>query len=114
MGGQVPDLRGLFLRGSGGNAAELGEVQGDGVKLPDAGGSFAGRANPSGSAVVYWNNPYTGAFTLTDEVVIKAMGRGWDYDEVWRRVSFNLANVSTAPETRPINQAVRYLIRAQS
>ena len=114
VGSQVPDLRGLFLRGTGGNAAELGEVQGDGVKLPDAGGSFAGRANPSGSAVVYWNNPYTGAFTLTDEVVIKAMGRGWDYDEVWRRVSFNLANVSTAPETRPINQAVRYLIRAQS
>ena len=114
VGSQVPDLRGLFLRGTGGNAAELGEIQGDGVKLPDAGGSFAGRANPSGSAVVYWNNPYTGAFTLTDEVVIKAMGRGWDYDEVWRRVSFNLANVSTAPETRPINQAVRYLIRAQS
>ena len=42
VGSQVPDLRGLFLRGTGGNAAELGEIQGDGVKLPDAGGSFAG------------------------------------------------------------------------
>ena len=32
MGGQVPDLRGLFLRGHGGNSAALGEPQGDAIR----------------------------------------------------------------------------------
>ena len=117
VGSQVPDLRGLFLRGTGGNAAELGEIQGDGVKFPDQGlGSFPGRSNIGGGndRITAYNNPYTGIFQPSNEVTVRAMGRGHDFDHYFVRVNVNFNNISTAPETRPINRAVRYLIRARA
>ena len=33
MGAHVPDLRGLFLRGHGGNSAALGVQQGDAIRI---------------------------------------------------------------------------------
>ncbi|WP_304046586.1 hypothetical protein, partial [Desulfovibrio piger] len=41
MGGQVPDLRGLFLRGHGGNSAGLGEQQGHAMRDISASGSIS-------------------------------------------------------------------------
>ena len=84
MGGQVPDLRGLFLRGLGGNSAELKVKQEDEIKRhshrtpvaarDDGGGFYAGGYPFSG----YWNTEETGGV-----------------------------------ETRPVNMAVRYLVRAR-
>ena len=84
MGGQVPDLRGLFLRGLGGNSAELKVKQEDEIKRhshrapvaarDDGGGFYAGGSPFSG----YWNTEETGGV-----------------------------------ETRPVNMAVRYLVRAR-
>ena len=84
MGGQVPDLRGLFLRGLGGNSAELKVKQEDEIKRhshrtpvaarDDGGGFYAGGSPFSG----YWNTEETGGV-----------------------------------ETRPVNMAVRYIVRAR-
>ena len=41
MGGQVPDLRGLFLRGHGGNSAALGVTQGHAMRDISASGSIS-------------------------------------------------------------------------
>ena len=41
VGGQVPDLRGLFLRGHGGNSAALGEQQGHAMRDISASGSIS-------------------------------------------------------------------------
>ena len=74
VGGHTPDLRGLFLRGHGGNSAALGEQQGD------VDGHFG-------------------------------IGSG-SYSKHTTR--FDLSRVvPTADENRPVNMAVRYLVRAR-
>ena len=99
MGGQTPDLRGLFLRGHGGNSAALGVQQGDAIRnitghyYPDVktwsvGGAFANYAGAQSSG--NWGG---------------SGGSGFSFDA--SRV------VPTAEENRPVNQAVRYLIRTR-
>ena len=89
VGGQVPDLRGLFLRGHGGNSAALGV--GFGGYL-----SGSGIFKPVGSHKV---------------TVIRGT---WDNN--WSSTNYGLdlsaGGVPVANEVRPDNQAVRYLIRA--
>ena len=113
MGANVPDLRGLFLRGNGGNAAGLGAVQ------EDAGRNITGtvqtRDDVPAPLGVFWNA--TGAFNAYgggDGGRIKAT-RGSvaectlqiDAARIW-------GSAHVANEFRPRNRAVRYLIRAKS
>ena len=51
VGGQVPDLRGLFLRGHGGNSAGLGEQQGDAIR--NVHGTFGQHGSASASGAFY-------------------------------------------------------------
>ena len=116
--GRVPDLRGMFLRGHGSQShvqnngstvgvtstlhqsGPLGVMQGDAARgisgtVPTDGG-LAGNA--------------TGPFTATTAGNFRAHG-SYNWGANW--VGFDTSRVTpTAPENRPANMAVRYLIRA--
>ena len=109
----MPDLRGYFLRGNGGNSAGLGVHQGDTLKAPnEVSGTFGWGDGGMGS-----NPSATGAFSFTN---VKH-GNNWkgsdgSYTHA-RTVELRLAGAwpknFIGNETRPINKSVRYLIRAR-
>ena len=111
VGATVPDYRGYFLRGVGGNSASLGEKQGDAIKHPT-----------TESVLHFWksfeNCWATGVFSIPNQseydVTIKKSNSGHSFP---RKLRFDLANAwesgYTAVEMRPANRAVRYLIRAR-
>lgn len=85
----MPDFRGLFLRGTGGNAAPLGSVQEDAVGAHD-------------------HPLYT--------MFVDLGGGGWDgYAYSYETQAGGWATSLSATgnvETRPKNRAVRYFVRA--
>ena len=106
MAGQVPDLRGLFLRGHGGNSAALGVTQGHAMRDISASGSisvgFGGYLSGSG------------IFKPVGSHKVTVIRGTWDNN--WSSTNYGLdlsaGGVPVANEVRPDNQAVRYLIRA--
>ena len=106
MGGQVPDLRGLFLRGHGGNSAALGVTQGHAMRDISASGSisvgFGGYLSGSG------------IFKPVGSHKVTVIRGTWDNN--WSSTNYGLdlsaGGVPVANEVRPDNRAVRYLIRA--
>lgn len=102
VGSRIPDLQGVFLRGHGGNSAALGVRQGDAMRqltgtissryflFEEGSGSFS---RSGGYGRLYANN--SGGDIASDIV----------FD--------NSRQTPTAEENRPVNQAVRYLIRAR-
>ena len=106
MGGHTPDLRGLFLRGHGGNSAGLGEQQGHAMRDISASGSisvgFGGYLSGSG------------IFKPVGSHKVTVIRGTWDNN--WSSTNYGLdlsaGGVPVANEVRPDNQAVRYLIRA--
>ena len=104
VGGQVPDLRGLFLRGHGGNSAALGVQQGDAIRnIQGSFGSYlAWYISPDRSpSPFYWSSD------MNDSAGSTGSSR-------FRTSYFDASRVvPTAEENRPVNQAVRYLIRAR-
>jgi len=88
----IPDLRGKFIRGLGGNSDSLGVTQGDDVKphahTIEGVNTFVGRANVDG---VF---DYDSLLRLFDDATYKPM---------------DISGGVT--ETRPINMAMRYIIK---
>ena len=102
MGGKVPDLRGLFLRAHGGNSAALGVSQGDAIRNITGNAGYIQFHQNGGSA--------SGAFFLTGNGG-KARINGSEYEPM---LNFDASRVvPTAEENRPVNQAVRYLVRSR-
>lgn len=96
IGGQTPDLRGLFLRGHGGNSAALGIQQGDAIR--NITGGFGAKA------VGMWREETSGVFTTS------GTGGGSHDSDGWGTQNFQFDAsrvVPTAEENRPVNQAVR-------
>ena len=94
----VPDYRGMFLRGLGGNSADLGELQNYAliehtheITMPASHGKSGNGGIPRFSDGDVWSNnktKLTTGITDTDDIPI-------------------------ANEVRPINKAVRYFIKAK-
>ena len=101
VGGQTPDLRGLFLRGHGGNSAALGVQQGDAIR--NITGEFGAKARGM------WRTETSGVFATSGTGGGSHDSNGWGT----QNFQFDASRVvPTAEENRPVNQAVRYLIRA--
>ena len=117
LGGQVPDLRGLFLRGYGSqvhsqnngstvgitstthSSGALGQVQGDATR------NVTGTIGPSidaGSSGIVYRNGQSGHM-----VPFAA-----HYAMAFHHIDIS-RTVPTANENRPVNTAVRFLIRAR-
>ena len=117
LGGQVPDLRGLFLRGYGSqtyaqnngstvgitstmhSSGTLGLVQGDGTR------NVTGTIGPSidaGSSGIVYRNGQSG-YMLPSAA---------HYATAFHHIDISRV-VPVANENRPVNTAVRYLIRAK-
>ena len=112
VGGQVPDLRGLFLRGYGAQTSshygsvvhqsgELGMVQGDAIR------NITGSSGDSPNSGAY----YYGALAGGAGGARKFAGEGLRGRSA---INFDASRVvPTAEENRPVNTAVRFLVRAR-
>ena len=102
VGANVPDYRGLFLRGQGGSSAALG------VKQDDAGrnitGDFGVSSRWPGASGAFYESGRSGTSHSggTDARITYAI----DASRSW-------GSAHTSDEFRPVNTAVRYLIRAK-
>lgn len=110
VGGTVPDYRGFFLRGNGGASASLGQQQGDAIRnitgVFENHSSFIG--NRSGGA--------NGSFYYAD-YGHNGAANTWNSggNAIRQKTIFDASRqVPTAPENRPVNKSVRYLIKAIS
>ena len=102
----VPDLRGFFLRGVGGNSAALAAEQGDAIRNMDGSVSalYSADSRPTSTptGVFYWDNT-NGQYTAQ---IYDSGNPGW------LGLVFDASRVvPTAAENRPINKAVNYCIR---
>ena len=110
LGNSVPDLRGLFLRGHGARTSshygtvlhrsgELGMIQGDAIR------NITGSSGDSPNSGAY----YYGALAGGAGGARKFAGEGLRGRSA---INFDASRVvPTAEENRPVNTAVRYLIR---
>ena len=98
----VPDYRGVFLRGLGGNSTSLGELQGDAIR------------NITGNFVVIGGSiAYEGVFSQNRHRYSGSEWGNWGPTPYYL-TSFDASRVvPTASENRPINKAVRYFIKAK-
>ena len=104
----VPDYRGVFLRGLGGNSAALGVLQNDAIR--NITGNMIGSSTGS---VGIWDAG-SGVFSTfnTGGNSVGSSGYWWSY--VANGMTFDASRVvPTAEENRPINRAVRYFIKAK-
>ncbi len=111
VGESVPDYRGLFLRGHGSQASThygvvthqsggLGQLQGDSIR--NITGQFGGHA--LGWYGGFGSGPFYSYSSGDRGSAGNGIGTSWGFD-VSRATP-------TAQEIRPVNRAVRYLIRA--
>ena len=115
VGYYTPNYAGVFLRGHGGQtsyhygavghwSAGLGELQGDGIREIYASFGTGGQHGIGGAS---------GGFGVTG-----GQGYDWQYggtgNHYWGGVDFYDSRVTpVVGEIRPVNRAVRYLIRAR-
>jgi hypothetical protein len=130
IGGNVPDYRGLFLRGNGGNAAGLGVKQDSAVKIDGDGETTLSM----GGRIVSAAPGYSPGGALTSGIYgyqVPAFGEDYyyrtghsdaaSYDYEYRsylssmgttNIPIEIKTSGGANETRPVNVSVRYFIRS--
>lgn len=104
----VPDYRGVFLRGLGGNSASLGITQGDAIR------NITGKTYTTNVPTAAGFEYGTGAFYIFDLGGQSVDNSGAYYSYIGKGLTFDISRVvPTAEENRPINKAVRYFIKAK-
>ena len=101
IGPNVPDLRGLFLRGVGGNSATLGVKQDDAARINDMKVDIMFDGYSRSLAGHLGKNAY----------VPRWFGESGKYNMEYNKAK--IRSDASVTETRPVNMAVRYFIRAQ-
>lgn len=117
IGASVPDYRGLFLRGHGSqtsthygtvthSSADLGQLQGDAIR------EIKGNAIMLGGT---GNDLFSGVLSTSSfDPDIAWMSPSGNTRAQFRNFEFQASkNTPSAQEIRPVNRAVRYLIRAK-
>jgi microcystin-dependent protein len=97
---KLPDFCGMFLRGTGGNAAPLGQRQGDAIR------NIVGDVSPSwaGDVTVKPTGAFSGSYKNRSREATNN-NNGWN-------LNFDASKVvPTANENRPVNYAVNYYIK---
>jgi hypothetical protein len=108
----IPDFRGCFLRGCGGNAGTLGQKQGDAIRNIVGNASIMTRY-VSGDNAFRENTTEKECYSAVDWGICNgnARYRGIPYT-FFANLNFDAARVvPTANENRPINFAVHYYIK---
>ncbi|ATD82359.1 phage tail protein [Desulfovibrio sp. G11] len=117
VGPKVPDLRGLFLRGFGSqdskhfgevthSSGALGDIQGDSIRENMTRGEF--EAFCAGAV-----QRKSGVFAKSYTIYRSRDQSGWSYSPNAVLV-FDMSSAGpTSNENRPVNMAVRYLMRAR-
>lgn len=102
----VPDYRGVFLRGLGGNSSDLGILQNDAIRNITGSFMVAGNGNDHGLG-----QPQSGAFYQT----WRASGSEWGNNGTPYYMTYFDASrvVPAAEENRPVNKSVRYFMKAK-
>jgi microcystin-dependent protein len=111
---KVPNLRGVFLRGTGGNAAPLGQKQGDATKTHQhymfSSAHHQGR-NDKNNIVNHPNSASSwktvGGHNYLEYSILKAP------DNSGATSGITSQNIAGDIETRPVNYAVHYYIKAK-
>ena len=116
MGGQVPDLRGLFLRGYGvqSHAQNNGTTIGITETLHQSGNLGQIQGDASRKIAGNWKVSYS---TYPDGKLYSSVRegyRGGGGSSAGSRTYLDTSRITpTGNENRPVNMAVRYLVRAQ-
>ena len=102
-GSSLPDLRGCFIRGLGGNSSAIGVIQNDAIR------NITGDT-PGGSGARVPASSYTGAFSLSEKEAGRiSTGENWGL----LTATFDASRVvPTANENRPKNMAFLYIVKA--
>lgn len=104
----LPDLRGQFVRGAGGNAAALGVQQGDAIR--NITGAFTLNGAAGGSPISYAPND-AGAFSTADYSASYINAAVTGAGSAGNKKLFDASRVvPTAAENRPVNVALLWCI----
>ena len=114
-GANLPDLRGNFVRGYGGNSGKLGEIQGQEIKSHSHTASFIGNALPTHGHTYSAYNGNTESHGNKSNDLYDNNRKSYTTGATSGGTPTGTVNVTDTgeDETRPTNIALKYIIKVQ-
>ena len=103
----IPDFRGMFLRGNGSNANAIGVIQAE--SLPNIVGSWDGYEIGKGPSSGHGSNLTTGAFSVTDGSSSGSDGASNNNAKLNFKAS-DSNSIYSGSHVTPVNYAVKFYI----